>query len=45
MKLTIVVEFPNDLSPRAQQEVKRAVQELKETLYLGNVVKADLVKA
>lgn len=44
MKLTIVVEFPNDLSERAQQELKQAVQDLKEAIYLGKVVKAELVK-
>lgn len=44
MKLTIVVEFPENLSERAQQEVKEVVQELKDTFYLGKIVKAELVK-
>lgn len=44
MKLTIVVEFPNELSEPAQRDVARAVEELKESLYLGKIVKAELVK-
>jgi len=44
MRLTIVVEFPNGLSDRAQQDVKQEIQDLKERLYLGTIVKAELVK-
>lgn len=43
MRLTIVVEFPDGLSDRAQQDVKREVHDFKESLYLGTMVKAELV--
>lgn len=47
MKLIIEVAFGHELSPRAQQDVKRHVQDFKEELeYLdGKVVRADLVAA
>ena len=43
MKLYIEVQFDTALSPQAQADVKRAVQNLKEELYLGRVTRADLV--
>jgi len=43
MKLYIEVQFGRVLSEQAQREVKEAVQALKESLYLGRVVRADLV--
>lgn len=44
MKLFIEAEFEQELSPRAQQELKIAIQELKTALYLGKVTRAELVK-
>lgn len=46
MKLTIVVEFDHELTPRCQQDVKDAVQDLKAAVepWGGKVTKADLAK-
>lgn len=46
MTLTIVVEFPNGLSDRAQQLVKEEIHEFKDRLHVGamvKMVKAELV--
>lgn len=44
MRLTIEVLFADDLTERAQADVKRAVQDFKESMYLGTVTRANLVK-
>lgn len=44
--LVIRVEFPQPLSPHGERDVKRAVQEFKESIeWLGKVVSADLEPA
>jgi len=43
MRLTIIVEFLDGLSDLAQQDVKQEVHDLKDRLYLGKIVKAELV--
>ena len=44
VKLLIEAHFPDTLSARAEADIKRVVQTLKEDLYLGTVVKADLIR-
>lgn len=45
MKLTIIVEFDHQLSPRCQADVKNMVQDFKGELEVcgGKVVRADLM--
>lgn len=43
-RLIIEVEFPDGMSGHRQNEIKREIQDLRETLepYGGRIIKADL---
>lgn len=42
-KLIIEVTFKDTLSPQGEQDVKRAVQDFKDGMWLGTVTRAELL--